>query len=653
MRKIFFFLLIIFISSCGGISVISRGKEDFYTKNFMTKINSIKKTYEQGQTPLGLKQLELIKDQGLTPEELAMKRNLLGIIYFSKNNYEKAIFQFNRALTTSKLDNKLTSQIYLNLASAYYKLEGLENTFTTLLLCRFEYLTEKESLYYFTFKYSVAKSLGRKEEAIKALIWPLIKYETINPIKSSIHYNELLTLYFSLKLNNRMKILEEFLDHGKYLIIGYLGHLEIEKMYANSEKKQSLELAEYLSVQYSGSSFLNELFSSFKLRLENYALMNQFSIGVILPLTGKKANFGRRALAGIEHGLRQYNEAQGGSNTPLSLFVKDNMGSPIVAKRRVKELVEGKNISLIIGGLFTSEASKEYEEARKYDVFYISMSQVLNKMKNNLLLEIPGSIESQISFLFSDEFLNKFGMNGAIIYPNTEKGENYVNLFWHTAKLKNIKISNIHRYDKKKTDHRDTVRKLLGLKFTRERLEELNILKNLHLLEGPTSIRRIQTLKPEINFDWVFIPSSPNDALQILPSFSYFDAFNISIIGDQRWRSKTISRESYKLGQLYFIDGSIPTIDSELGASFNNHYHKRLRLIELLGYDAIKVAHNVLTNATYQNRKELSLKLENIQHISGITGTWTYSNGIWLKKMLTLGLYKGKAAIVNMKVIDE
>ena len=62
MKIIISILLLLLLSGCSGISVISKGpREDLYGKEFLTKINSIKDLYKQGKYAVALKQLVLIK----------------------------------------------------------------------------------------------------------------------------------------------------------------------------------------------------------------------------------------------------------------------------------------------------------------------------------------------------------------------------------------------------------------------------------------------------------------------------------------------------------------------------------------------------------------------------------------------------------------
>ena len=87
--------------------------------------------------------------------------------------------------------------------------------------------------------------------------------------------------------------------------------------------------------------------------------MNAASVGVVLPLSGSKAGFGKRALFGIDQSIQK--NALG----KYKIHIADSKSSAAVGSYRVKELAESHFVSTIIGGLFPQEAMGEYLEAKK------------------------------------------------------------------------------------------------------------------------------------------------------------------------------------------------------------------------------------------------------------------------------------------------
>ena len=131
----------------------------------------------------------------------------------------------------------------------------------------------------------------------------------------------------------------------------------------------------------------------------------------------------------------------------------------------------------------------------------------------------------------------------ALVYPKNDFGLSYINTFWELASNYGVKVVDAVSFDSSKKDLREPIKDLLGLRYDRERQEELEILNEVYSLEKSV-IRRVQKLKPLIDFDWVFIPSAPYNAAQIIPSFSYFDATEQILIGPSSWRSAVVKEVS-------------------------------------------------------------------------------------------------------------
>lgn len=645
MRRILGLLSLTFLLLLGscGVTMIKKGsRSDLYTENFITKLDAIKAKYRQGEGDVALKNLMEMPEEGLLPSEKAMRRNLIGVILFSKEDYEKAIFNFDLALSSSRLDDSLTAQIHLNLASSYYKLGYMQKAFTAVKMSDYTQLSKPEAKKHHKLRYKLAKDLERDREVIESLLLYLSDKKGITDLKNDPMYEHLLSGFVKMKSRDKVQLLEQF-EESRSFVVGYLAYLEAEKNYYDGQKEEAKNYLEWIKKRYEDTDELIELVNNFYFRVENFAKMNQKSIGVILPLSGEKKDYGERALLGIDTGLSEIN-SQLPEGEHFTLHIMDSEGSGAVGAYRVKDLIEKHSVGTIIGGLFSTEATKEYQEARKNGVLFISLAQIFlpKEEKDHLLLEIPGSIESQVARVFSDEMLQVFGKNAAILYPQSQRGEAYVSEFWRRAQQSGVSVTGINHYDKNQTDYRDPVRNLLGLQNTRARKEELDLLSEIHALEDRRTIRRIQTLKPVLDFDWIFIPAYPKEALQIIPSFTYFDAFNLKMVGGPSWRSRMLSRHSSKLGKLFFVGDDVRPVSKNFIQNFASKYKARPRLIEIRAYDSISILKNVFTEKKFETRDELDIHLRTQSEISGLTGSWYLDDSIWIKKMSSLMLKSGK-----------
>ena len=130
-------------------------------------------------------------------------------------------------------------------------------------------------------------------------------------------------------------------------------------------------------------------------------------------------------------------------------------------------------------------------------------------------------------------------------------------LFWSSdgerivgdaAKKKYLATSEDKNPNRKFIDHPF----LLGLKNNRERKEELKLWKDIYS-QSRRNVRIVNYLKPIIDFDWVFLPSYPHEAIQIIPTFHYYDVKKVKFIGGPSWLSKKLLKERRNLGSMIFV----------------------------------------------------------------------------------------------------
>lgn len=657
-RLSIFLSFLFFLTACGGIQMLGTKVDvsHLYSDEFTQKIDRIKVHYRAGRAQEALNELKAIDEQQLNPSERALRRNLIGVIYFAQKNFEQAIFNFDLALTTSHEDPGLTAQIQLNLASSHYKLGFMDRAYQSLSGTNWQALEANEAKKYHQLRFSLAKDLGKIEDAVESMFFFLGSKNSLTELRSDSIFEKLNSAFSELDERTRLRILEEKSKPAN-VTVAYMSYLEAEKLYYQGKKDDAMRLLSWLENSFGDQHEVMELVNSFVFRIENFAKMDPRAIGVVLPLSGDKADFGKRVLYGLDVALKETNSKISAEGRPFEIHFSDSEGGAALGAHRVRDLIEKRMVSVIIGGLFSSEATKEYLEARKYGVFFISLSQIFlpKEQKDHLLLEIPGSVESQLAQIFSTQILEGLGKRGAIIYPQGDRGEAYLTEFWRRAHEKDVTISGALSFEEKKTDFREPVQKLLGLHYTRERQEELEILSEIHTLEKKRAVRRIQTLKPLVDFDWVFIPAYPEEALQIVPAFSYFDAKNLNIIGTPSWRTRKILEESSKFGKLYFVGDNVEQASQKFSEAFNARFKKVPRIIEIRSYDALKTALSLLENKDYKTRDEFNASILKKERLSAMTGVWNLADGVWLKEMQTLVLQRGRIqeAVINKKAEQQ
>lgn len=652
-RQLNAYLSVVFLfisASCSGVRIIAQDKkvkpeiesQKFYSDDFKTKMTPIKEQFRQGKLEAAKKMLLTYSDQGLKSVELATKKNLLGVIYFAQKNYEEANKNFEQALGLGSDDDQLIAQINLNLGSTFYKMNKNEKAYAVLSSCDFKLLPENEAKKYHQLHAILAQQLGKKEVSTASLLRALADKKTIAELTSDPKFITAEDNFNKLARTERIRLIEDF-QADKSLAIAYLALKEVERSFNSGDESEYRDSFAWLIEHFSEYPEIIERLQPIKARVQNKdEKIDARVIGVVLPLTGERGALGERALSGIDIMIDELNAFSAENvNKKYKVEVKDSQSGAATGSFSVRELIETNKVSVIIGGLNPQSATKEYLEARKYGVPFISLSQVYlpKEEKNHLLIEIPGSIESQVHHLFASSLANKLGRSGALLYPKNEVGEAYANEFWRKSKIENYPVTSILAFDKNTSDFKDPVMNFLGIKYSREREEEMQLVSDISFLEKNKNVKRLQNLQPQIDYDWVFVPGLPRDVLQLLPNFNFYDAFNTNFVGVPSWRSEVMVNEGYRFGNVYFVDEPISQAESKFTQGFINKYGRQPKLVETLGYDALKLAMTIIESKNpIGTREELDKALLGLGTLRGESGSWLLSDNIWLKQMTTFRL---------------
>ncbi len=637
MRFLVIFIIFIF-SACTQLGPKKKSIDESQISDVgRTKLDQAREFIKSAQYKEAITQLSELNDNMISPLEKAIKYNLRGVTFFNMNEVEKSLANFEISEKYCPKDTILYSQVLLNMASADYKLNRYDQLTNHLKKIDKSQLSEGETKKYYQLVLAQAMKAEDSQLIVSSSLHVMSEYKTFADVQSSNLYQSMVDSFKKLSESQKIHLLEEF-KNTHNIAVAHLAQIEAEHRYVSGDKSGAEDVVSWLKSEYSNSE-VEKFTKDFELRLDNAAEITLANVGLVLPLTGEKGSFGQKALNGIDTGLKVMALSEN-----VKIHTKDSIDVPAQAAQAVSELIKEKNVSLIIGGLFPESAKAEYLEARKYGVLYISLSQInLPKEEKNLhLIEVQGSIESQVETLLSEDMIKKFGSRLGVIYPDNEGGKAYVEEIWRKAGEKNLQVTSIASFQKNIHDYRDTAQLFLGLKYPRERAEELKILDDVYALEK-SSIRRVQTLPPVLDFDWVFLATYPHEATQLIPTLGYYDANRIKMIGGPSWVSKSVVKEQKNFGTLYFVGDDPKDMNHEMINKFQEIYGKPASLIEILALDAMKIGTEVLkTTAGSSSRDDFDSRLNTRANLKGLSTEFVLKDGVWLKKMKPLTITHGE-----------
>ncbi|MDE3270205.1 MAG: ABC transporter substrate-binding protein [Pseudomonadota bacterium] len=110
-------------------------------------------------------------------------------------------------------------------------------------------------------------------------------------------------------------------------------------------------------------------------------------VGVIYPLTGSLAKYGKEALAGVELALEHIMRDAQGHNIAIELLVRDNASSAKLAASIAMELITKHHVQALIGAVSsaaTLEVAKVAQEKQKIHIIPISSAAAITKMGSHV-----------------------------------------------------------------------------------------------------------------------------------------------------------------------------------------------------------------------------------------------------------------------------
>lgn len=644
MKKIFLILLALFIVSCANIGFLS--SEDRLSEDFVKKIETIQSIYRDGLKSEALNRLNAINNKDLKNVEKAKKYNFMGIIRFSNDNIQGAISEFEKANNFKHGNTELKNQILLNLASSFYKIEQFEYSKNYSKQIDIDAFKTEEGRKYARLKLALSQKFSKNIETIEAIFYLGKDLETFNDVKQFDYLSLLKSSFNKISESQKIYLLEENTDN---VLAAFLAKEEAFRRMIVGDKDGMSDIIDWLDSKFSHIEDVRSIIEDYRSNLKNYTKIDSKAIGIILPLKdSRKKRFAKKVLMGVETAL---NDKEIKSKN-YSLYIKDSFDNPSASSKAVRELILNHNVSVIIGGLYSSNAKAQYLEARKYGVLFISLSSVnlARSEKGPLLIEIPGSIQSEVYALSNPNFLNKFGKKVALLYPDDPRGNIYANELWNLHEEKVLEITTVANFKPEIKDFRSPVKSLLSLKYPRQRSEELKILKEINELEDrKSSVRRRQNLPPIIDFDWVFIPTYPNNAIQVLPTFSFLEAKNLNFFGTPSWAtSRQLMKEQSGWGNINLIGNNTSSYNMSYKDFFQSRNNKRLGLLEIKGLESLLIASRLMSAKTYSDRGEFSNIILGQQQFSAISGKWYLKNNLWIKEMEYLNLKRSGLSKIDL-----
>ncbi len=339
-----------------------------------------------------------------------------------------------------------------------------------------------------------------------------------------------------------------------------------------------------------------------------------YTIGCILPLTGRNAAYGNAALEAILLALGMFDPLK---ESPFRLMIEDSRSETEAARLAAQKLAANNVVICILGPLGSAEATEAAREAQNAGVPILTFTQNEKIIDTgNYVFRYFSSGRIQVRTLVKYAVQNMGLARFAVLYPQDDYGQEMMNLFREEVLKRGGQIKILKSYDKTKSDFE----------------KEILALKTPDAVQGEKDRRSQDIPASAPDFDALFIPDSYLRVNMIVPQLAFHDVTGIHLLGTGAWSSPALLKENgaYLEGAIFtddfYRDSYYPEVNDFIDAFFAA-YGREPEGLEALVYDAAGIAANLIAGKRRETREQFRNALSGLRDFPGVTGRMSTSVG--------------------------
>jgi branched-chain amino acid transport system substrate-binding protein len=317
------------------------------------------------------------------------------------------------------------------------------------------------------------------------------------------------------------------------------------------------------------------------------------TIGVLLPLSGSFAPFGKKTLAAL--GIAW--NASLSSEQPIyvkqinnmKVVIADTKGDAKNAALMAKTLIKDHKVSLIIGEITNEPSLSIAKISQQFSVPMLSLSRhpTLTALGKYIFV-FNSSPNQHISYLVDQAIKNghkKFG----ILFPKHNYGMSMSKLFFDEVLKKGGQITAIENYDTHETMFFDSVKRLVGTYYKGKPLVEFDAL-------FIPEFQKLSQVIPALVAEDILVSNNQSHIKAFSLATKTADPKYVQLLGADSWNDKNLLQKLSNVDGAFFVD-SISFENSEIKSFADNFLSLSgfsLQSLDIFAHDAAKLAEIML-----------------------------------------------------------
>jgi branched-chain amino acid transport system substrate-binding protein len=385
------------------------------------------------------------------------------------------------------------------------------------------------------------------------------------------------------------------------------------------------------------------------LEIVKKAIFSKHTLGCLLPLSGKYAVLGNRALSGVQLALDNLSKKY---STEFKVVFFDTRGDPQTAVEGVKYL-HRQNVIGILGPLFARYEAGREAESLKIPIIALTQKQDF-PLQGDYLFTNFITPEMQVKTLGNYLFSELGNTRAVILYPDEKYGSRYMELFRSIADEYKVDILASKAYDGTQMDFSEVIMDL------KKELENWYFNQEEQSLEEQSTEERDSKEEERIvDCQVIFIPDSPSRLNLILPQLAYNDIGGMYLAGTNLWHDKSLlegSKGYHRVAVIpdgFFWKSSIYPETQEFVSDYKSTFNTEPQFIEAIAYDTAKILLTTAMDEKVISREDLKNALKGERVYSGATGPSRFDkNGLVYKSLFLLTIENDEFVEIN-KITDS